>query len=125
MKRVALISLVLLLGLCVPFSAIAADKEAIEKGVSAVVSSGKLDDETCKANAPESLYIFVMEEGGKLLVHPKKDAIQNLNAPKYQVIYDEVKKASPEGVWVKYNWDGKEKNTFVKKVGDKIVGCGY
>jgi hypothetical protein len=125
MKRVVFIGLVLLLGVYLPVSAVAADRAAIEKGVSAVVASGTFDDATCKANAPESLYIFVMEEGGKLLVHPKKDVIQNLNAPKYQVIYDQVKKASPEGVWVQYQWDGKDKNTFVKKAGDKIVGCGY
>ncbi|MGD9732075.1 MAG: hypothetical protein AB7U45_07815 [Desulfamplus sp.] len=125
MKRELLIGLMILFVLSVPFSAFAADRDAIEKSVSAVVSSGKLDDETCKANAPESLYIFVMEADGKLLVHPKKDAIQNLNAPKYQVIYEQVSKATPEGVWVQYNWDGKDKNTFVKKAGDKIVGCGY
>lgn len=125
MKRELLIGLMILFVLSVPFSTFAADRDAIEKSVSAVVSSGKLDDDTCKANAPESLYIFVMEADGKLLVHPKKDAIQNLNAPKYQVIYEQVSKATPEGVWVQYNWDGKDKNTFVKKAGDKIVGCGY
>ncbi|MBF0234604.1 MAG: hypothetical protein HQK65_16410 [Desulfamplus sp.] len=125
MKRVVLIGLVLILGVYLPSFSVAADRAAIEKGVSDVVASGTFDDATCKANAPESLYIFVMEEDGKLLVHPKKDAIKNLNAPKYQVIYDQVKKASPEGVWVQYQWDGKEKNTFVKKAGDKIVGCGY
>jgi signal transduction histidine kinase len=125
MKRVALIGLVLFFSLYLPFSAIAADKHAIEKGVSAVVAAGTFDDATCKANAPESLYIFVMEEGGKLIVHPKKDAIVSLNAPKFQVIYDQVIKATPEGTWVQYQWDGKEKNTFVQKSGDKIVGCGY
>lgn len=125
MKKVALVGLVLFLGIYLPFSAIAADKGAIEKGVSAVVSSGHFDDAVCKKNAPESLYIFVMEESGKLIVHPKKDAIKNLNAPKYKVIYDELIKASSSGTWVQYQWGGKEKNTFVKKSGDKIVGCGY
>ncbi len=125
MKRVMLMVVVSLFTLSVPFFAISADREAIEKGVLAVVSSGNFDDATCKANAPESLYIFIMAEDGQLIVHPKKDEIKNLNTPKYQVIYDQVSKASPEGNWIKYNWDGKEKNTFVKKSGDKIVGCGY
>lgn len=125
MKRVVLIGIVLFIGFCLPISAIAADKGAIEKGVSAVVAAGKFDDATCKANSPESLYVFVMEKGGKLLVHPKKDTIGSLNAPKFKVIYDELVKASSSGTWVKYNWNGKEKNTYVQKSGDKIVGCGY
>ncbi len=125
MKRVALITLALCFSFYFTVSAFAADKTAIEKGVSAVVSSGHFDDATCKANAPESLYIFVMEKGGELVVHPKKDAIKNLSAPKFQVIYDQLIKANDSGTWVQYMWGGKEKNTFVKKAGDMIVGCGY
>ncbi|SLM28543.1 conserved exported hypothetical protein [Desulfamplus magnetovallimortis] len=125
MKKVALIIMVLFLGFYLPSSALSADRDAIEKGVAAVVDAGTFDDATCQANAPESLYIFVMKADGELVVHPKKDAIVNLNAPKFQVIYDEVVKATPEGTWVQYQWDGKEKNTFVKQAGDMIVGCGY
>jgi hypothetical protein len=34
--------------------------------------------------------------------------------------------ATPEGTWVKYEWKGKEKNTYVKKTkGNLIVGSGY
>eukprot|EP00831_Metopus_contortus_P047479 TRINITY_DN3832_c0_g1_i1.p2 TRINITY_DN3832_c0_g1~~TRINITY_DN3832_c0_g1_i1.p2 ORF type:complete len:121 (-),score=33.50 TRINITY_DN3832_c0_g1_i1:41-403(-) len=65
--------------------------------------------------APEGLYIFVMEENGKLLVHPKKDAIKDLNSPKYKVIYDELIKATEDGIWVQYQWDVKKKKKKKKK----------
>ena len=125
MKRFTLICLLACIVCCFSFSAMAADRGAIEKGVTAVVTSGHFDDATSKANAPEGLYIFIMDEGGELIVHPKKDAIKNLNSPKFKVIYDQLIKATPSGTWVQYQWNGQEKNTFVKKAGNKIVGCGY
>jgi len=125
MKKSVLFSLVLFIGLCFATCAFAADKHEIEKSVSSVVLAGIFNDKACKDKAPEGLYIFVMEKEGKLLVHPSKDAIKDLSTPKYKVIYDELIKATSDGVWVQYQWKGKEKNTFVKSSGDKIVGCGY
>ncbi len=125
MKKSILIAVVLFVGFGLATSCFAADKQEIEKAVSSVVLSGIFNDKVCKDRAPEGLYIFVMEEGGKLLVHPSKDAIKDLSTPKYKVIYDELIKATTDGVWVQYQWQGKEKNTFVKKEGNKIVGCGY
>ena len=125
MKKTILLSLVLLIGFCLATSGFAADKKEIEKAVSSVVLAGIFNDTACKAKAPEGLYIFVMKEDGKLLVHPSKDTIKDLNAPQYKVIYDELIKATSDGVWVQYQWKGKEKNTFVKKHGNKIIGCGY
>ncbi|GAB6145933.1 cache domain-containing protein [Desulfocicer niacini] len=125
MKRSILLSFVLLVGFCLATSCFAADKQEIEKAVSSVVLAGIYNDTACKAKAPEGLYIFVMQTDGKLLVHPSKDAIKDLSTPEYKVIYDELIKATSDGLWVQYQWKGKEKNTFVKKHGDKIVGCGY
>ncbi|MFO7749539.1 MAG: hypothetical protein R6V54_05550 [Desulfobacteraceae bacterium] len=125
MKRMILMSLVVFFSISAATCSFAADKKAIEKSVSSVVFSGIYNDTACKEAAPEGLYIFVMEEGGKLLVHPKKEAIKNLNTPKFKVIYDELIKATSDGLWVQYMWNGKEKNTYVKKSGSKIVGCGY
>lgn len=125
MKKTFLLSFALFIGLCWAASSFAADKKAIEKAVSSVALAGVYNAEACKSNAPEGLYIFVMEKNGKLLVHPSKDAIKDLSTPKYKVIYDELIKATSDGVWVQYQWKGKEKNTFVKDDGMKIVGCGY
>ncbi len=125
MKKSVLFSLVLFVGLCFATCSFAADKKEIEKSVSSVVMAGIFNDKACEAKAPESLYIFVMKKDGELLVHPSKDAIKDLSTPKYKVIYDELIKATSDGVWVQYQWKGKEKNTFVKKSGNKIVGCGY
>ncbi|SMC63119.1 Cache domain-containing protein [Desulfocicer vacuolatum DSM 3385] len=125
MKKAFLFSLVLFVGFCLATSSFAADKKEIEKAVSSVVLAGVYNDTACKAKAPEGLYIFVMKTDGKLLVHPSKDAIKDLSTTKYKVIYDELIKATSDGLWVQYQWKGKEKNTFVKKHGDKIVGCGY
>lgn len=125
MKKSILFSLVLFVGFCLATTSFAADKKDIEKAVSSVILAGVYNDSACKAKAPEGLYIFVMKEDGKLLVHPSKDAIKDLSTEKYKVIYDELIKATSDGIWVQYQWKGKEKNTFVQKHGDKIVGCGY
>ncbi len=125
MKKSILFSFVLFVGLCCATYSFAANKKAIEKAVSSVTIEGVYNAKACEAKAPEGLYIFVMEMNGKLLIHPSKDAIKDLSTPKYKVIYDELIKATSDGVWVQYQWKGKEKNTFVKKAGIKIVGCGY
>ena len=125
MKKAILFSFVLFVGLCFATCSFAANKKEIEKAVSSVTLAGIYNASACKTKAPEGLYIFVMEKDGKLLVHPSKDAIKDLSAPKYKIIYDELVKATPKGIWVQYQWKGKEKNTFVKRAGKKIVGCGY
>lgn len=126
MKKSVLFSFVLFVGFCfVTCSSFAADKKGIENAVSSVAMAGIFTDKACEANAPEGLYIFIMEKEGKLLVHPKKDTLKDLNTPKYKVIYDELIKATSDGLWVQYQWNGKEKNTFVKEAKGKIIGCGY
>jgi hypothetical protein len=125
MKKSVLFSFVLFVGLCFATCSFAADKKEIEKSVSSVIMAGIFNDKACKDKAPEGLYIFVMKKEGELLVHPSKDAIKDLSTPKYKVIYDELIKATSDGVWVQYQWKDKEKNTFVKTSGNKIVGCGY
>lgn len=125
MKKVIVVFSVLVMALAFTTSCFAADRAAIEKGVAGVVMAGFFNEKSCKDKAPEGLYIFIMEENGKLLVHPKKDAIKDLSSPKYKVIYDELIKATEKGVWVQYQWGGKEKNTFVQRKKGKIVGCGY
>ena len=52
-----------------------------------------------------------MEESGNVLVHPSLvgKSLKEAAAP----AYDAVVKATLEGNWVKYEWNGKEKNAYV------------
>jgi hypothetical protein len=77
------------------------------------------------AAAKEDPYIFIMKGDGTMEVHPSLTG-QSIKSS-MEPIYKELVKADATGLWVKYqNWDGKEKNTYVRKTKDGlIVGCGY
>lgn len=69
-------------------------------------------------------YAFILEEGGKLIVHPSL-AGESLKE-KAPPVYEALTKATPEGVWVEYEWKGKTKHTYAKKTKNNlIVGSGY
>jgi signal transduction histidine kinase len=124
MKRLAL-CVSLFAALFIAAGAWAADQAAISSTVDNIVTEleGGKDAMSIKADAYDP-YVFIMEENGMLLVHPKL-AGKNLKeeAPP---AYDAVAQATPAGVWVKYEWTGKEKNTYVKKTkSNLIVGSGY
>jgi diacylglycerol kinase len=73
MKRVAIISLTLMIGLCLATGAFAADKAAIKKQVDDIVvaiDGGKMAKDFASAAQNKPYYVFIMEEGGILLVHP-------------------------------------------------------
>ena len=103
----------------------AVDKAAIIQNVDAIVTeidSGK-NAMDFKAAAYEP-YVFIMEVDGMLLVHPTL-AGSNLKE-KALPAYEAVIKATSEGAWVKYEWKGKEKNTYAKRTkSNLIVGSGY
>ncbi len=98
---------------------------AIEKNVEQLVSAldrGK--DATSYATDSCTPYVFVMEEGGKLLAHPTL-AGENLKE-KALPIFKALVTATPEGVWVNYAWKGKIKHTYTKKTkSNLIVASGY
>lgn len=128
MKRVTLTCLVLLLGMFLATGALAeADKAAIQKQVDEIVTAidgGKTAADFKDAAKREPYYVFIMEEDGKLLVHPALEG-ESLKE-KAEVVYNAVVKATPEGSWVEYEWKGKMKHTFVKKTkSGLIVGSGY
>lgn len=103
----------------------AVDKDAISKNVDAIVAGieGGKDAAGFKADAYEP-YAFIMEEGGKLLVHPS--LVGESLKEKAPPVYDALTKATPEGVWVEYEWKGKTKHTYAKKTKNNlIVGSGY
>ena len=103
----------------------AADKDAIKKNVDTIVTEidGGKAAMDFKADAYDP-YIFILEDGGMLLVHPTL-AGSSLKE-KAPPVYAAVSQATPEGTWVKYEWKGKEKNTYVKRTkSNLIVGSGY
>ncbi len=124
MKRLSVFVSVLVM-LFVVSGAYAVDESAISNNVDAIVASIEkgTDVTTIKADSVEP-YVFVMEENGKMLVHPTL-AGESLKE-KAPPVYDALMKASPEGVWVEYEWTGKLKHTYAKKTsGNLIVGSGY
>jgi hypothetical protein len=103
----------------------AVDKDAISKNVNTIVAAidGGKDAASYKADA-FTPYAFILEEGGKLLVHPSLtgESLKEKAPP----VYEALTKATPEGVWVEYEWKGKTKHTYAKKTKNNlIVGSGY
>lgn len=127
MKRVAIIALTLMMGLCLAVGAFAADKAAIKKQVDEIVvaiDAGKTAQDFKGAAQNKPYYVFIMEENGNLLVHPSLTG-KNLKA-KAEPVYNECVKATADGVWVDYVWKGKQKHTYVRKCKSGIiVGSGY
>lgn len=126
MKRLLFVSLVLVLGLIMTGSALCADRDAIKKQVDDIVvamNGGKAAADFAGA-AKNDPYVFIMETGGKLLVHPSL-VNENLKE-KAEPVFNEVAKGTPEGLWVDYTWKEKMKHTYVRKTaGGLIVGSGY
>ena len=127
MKRTIIISLALVVGLCLVAGAFAADKDAIKKQVDEIVvaiDSGKKAQDFKDAAQNKPSYVFIMEENGQMLVHPSLVG-QSLK-DKAEPVYNECSKATADGTWVKYEWQGAEKNTYVRKTKEGlIVGSGY
>ena len=127
MKRATIVSLALILGVCLVAGVFAADKDAIKKQVDEIVvsiDSGKKAQDFTGAAQNKPHYVFIMEEGGQMLVHPSLVG-QSLKE-KAEPVYNECSKATADGTWVKYAWNGKDKNTYVRKTKDGlIVGSGY
>lgn len=105
--------------------AFCADQTAISKNVDETVAAinGGKSAASYKADA-FTPYVFILEADGKLIVHPTL-AGKDLKV-EAMPIYDAIKGATPQGAWVKYEWTGKEKNTYTKRTKNNlIVGSGY
>lgn len=128
MRKISVLFVASMLVLCLAtFAAAAADKDAIKKQVDEIVAAmdgGKTAADFKDAAKREPYYVFIMQEDGKLLVHPALEG-QNLKE-KAAPVYEAVVKGTPAGVWVDYEWQGKMKHTYVRKTkGALIVGSGY
>ena len=127
MKRYALVTMVLFVGLSLAAAVFAAaDKAAIQKQVDEIVAAidgGKKAEDFADA-AKRDPYVFIMEKGGKLLVHPSLVG-QSLKE-KAEPVYNECVKATAAGTWVGYVWQGQQKHTYVRMTKNGlIVGSGY
>jgi hypothetical protein len=128
MKKYALITLVVFVGLSLAAAVFAAvDKAAIQKQVDEIVAAidgGKKAEDFTDAAKRQPYYVFIMEKSGKLLVHPSL-AGQSLKE-KAEPAYNACVKATAAGTWVNYVWQGKEKHTYVRMTkSGLIVGSGY
>jgi len=125
MKRISFILSVFLVVFFTSAAVFSADKAAIGKNVDDIVvaiDGGKAATDF-KAGDYDP-YIFIMEEAGKLIVHPSLagESLKEKAAP----VYDALTKATPEGVWVDYEWQGKKKHTYARKTKSGLtVGSGY
>jgi len=127
MKKYFLIMLVVIVGLALTGVVSAADKDAIKAQVDEIavaIEGGKPVSDFADAAKIEPHYVYIMEESGKLLVHPSLagESLKEKAAP----VYDAVIQATLEGNWVKYQWNDAEKNAYVRKTKTGvIVGSGY
>lgn len=127
MKKSALMAVVLIVGLLLAAGVFAQDKDGIKKQVDDIVTAidgGKMASDFASAANNKPHYVYIMEKGGNLLVHPSLlgKNLKEVAEPAYEA----VSKATPTGTWVKYVWQGNEKNAYVRntKTG-LIVGSGY
>jgi hypothetical protein len=128
MRKYALITLVVFAGLALGAAVFAAvDKAAIQKQVDEIVAAidaGKKAEDFTDAAKRQPYYVFIMEKGGKLLVHPSL-AGQSLKE-KAEPAYNACVKATSAGVWVDYVWQNQQKHTYVRTTkSGLIVGSGY
>ncbi|MGE4561180.1 MAG: hypothetical protein AB7E77_13335 [Desulfobulbus sp.] len=103
----------------------AGDRISVEKNVDQLITAIK-NGRDPSGVAPDvyTPYVFVMEKNGLLLVHPTL-AGENLK-DKAAPIYQALLRATAEGMWVHYTWRGKEKQTFARRCGDRlIIASGY
>ena len=127
MKSIFIVGVAVVLGFCLVAGASAADEDAIKTQVDDIVAAidgGKMAEDFSDAAKNEPYYVFIMEEAGKLLVHPTLmgESLKEKAGP----VYDALLAATPEGNWVEYMWQEKQKHTYVRKTaGGLIVGSGY
>ena len=127
MKKYLLFLLVMVVGFSLTGIVCAADKDAIKAKVDEIavaIEGGKPASDFADAANLKPHYVYIMEEGGKLLVHPSLVG-KNLKEAAMPA-FEAVAQATMEGTWVKYEWKGAEKNAYVRKTKTGvIVGSGY
>ena len=124
MKKILYTGLVLLIGIMFTGVILAHEIEENKKLVNEVVDAinkGKKAEDFKDLARKEPYYVFIMEQDGKFLVHPIYTRLEEWDKP----IFDAVSKATAEGLWVSYDYQGK-RHTYVRKTkSGLIVGSGH
>lgn len=109
---------------CAEAVAVEVEKSVIKRNVDSVVrainSGSGARSFSSEAYAP---YIFIMDTNGKLIVHPylAGEYLQEKARP----IYNALRRATSEGIWVTYHWKGVSKESYVRKTNNNLtVGSG-
>lgn len=127
MKKLLIATLALVASFALVAGALAADEEVIKQQVDEIVvalDGGKTPADFKDAAKKEPYYVFIMQEDGMLLVHPSLEG-QSLKE-KAEPVYDALEVSTPEGAWAEYEWQGKQKRTYVRTTKEGlIVGSGY
>ena len=104
---------------------LAADKEAIQENVDSIVTNidqgGSPEDINANDYSP---YVFIMEQNGKLVVHPELagKSLKEVAEP----VYNALSQSNEDGTWVDYVWKEEQKHSYVRTTQDGlIVGSGY
>jgi hypothetical protein len=101
-------------------------RDVVKKQVDEIVAAidgGKKAEDFADA-AKWTPYVFIMEDGGNLLVHPTL-AGQSLKE-KAPPVFDQVAKGTPDGAFVNYEWAGAMKCTYSRKTASGLfVGSGF
>jgi hypothetical protein len=126
MKKFMTVCLVMVFGLFIASVSFAADEAKVAANVDSVVEQidgGKAPTEFQAEDYDP--YIYIMEEGGNLLVHPTLQG-QSLGEEQYKPVYDAITQATRDGAWVEYEWAGGPKKAYVRETeGGLIVGSGF
>jgi len=125
MRRWIFVLFTVCMGLCLAGSAIAADRDAIQGHVDAIVQDINHGKDAGAVNPNDySPYVFIMEQDGNLVVHPELAGknLKELAEP----VYNALIKSTEKGTWVDYVWKEQQKHSYVRTTdGGLIVGSGY
>ncbi len=103
----------------------ATDRAIVMRNVDEIVAM--LDSGKHFSSAPQTghnHYSFIMDQKGTMLSHPSLigQDLREKALPTYVALLD----ATPEGMWLTYQWEGKKKRTYAKLTKrNLIVGSGY
>jgi hypothetical protein len=124
MKKNLFVGLVLLVGMMVTgviwAHEIKENKILVDEVVVAINNGKKAEDFKDWAHKTP-YYVTIMEPDGSFLVHPTYTRLQERDKP----IFDALSKATTEGLWVSFPWQGK-RHAYVRKTkSGLIVGSGH
>jgi len=127
MKKLFIVVFALIAAVALATGAPAADKDAIKAQVDEIVvaiDGGKTPQDFQDAAKKEPYYVFIMQQDGAMLVHPSLTGKSLKESA--EPVYSALLASTPEGTWVDYEWQGKQKHTYVRTTkGGLIVGSGY